>query len=252
MKRILLWIGISVLILITGLFIAGLIIHEPRPKAEPDSAADALAEKMLDALNETAWDSTRYVTWTFRGINEYVWDREANLVEVSNGDTRVVIHTKSLEYQVLKPRDEEDKHYQYFETAWANFCNDAYWLCAPYKVFDPGTKRAIVEDESGRPQLLVTYESGGVTPGDAYLWQLDKDYRPESFEMWVSIIPIGGLKASWSDWQTLESGALIAGKRMLLDRVEIPITEVRGGRDWKDIGLEEDPFANFDWEPGER
>jgi hypothetical protein len=246
MKKVLIWIGGIILTILLGLFIAGWIAHEPRPKARPSAAADELAEKMLTALNKSAWDTTRYVAWTFRGINHYIWDREANLVEVDNGDTRVVIHTKSLNYEVLSPDVSEDRQYKYFETAWANFCNDSYWLVAPFKVFDPGTTRAIVEDEDGRAQLLVTYESGGVTPGDAYLWQLDESNRPVSFQMWVSIIPIGGVKASWSDWQTLESGALLAGERKISDRFEVPVTGIRGGSQWSAIGLEEDPFTGLE------
>lgn len=246
MKKILIWIGGIILVILLGLFIAGWIAHQPRPKATPSAAADELTEKMLTALNKPAWDTTRYVSWTFRGVNEYIWDREANLVEVDNGKTRVVIHTKSLNYEVLSPAVPEDQQYKYFENAWANFCNDSYWLCAPFKVFDPGTSRAIVEDEAGQAQLLVTYESGGVTPGDAYLWQLDESYQPVSFQMWVSIIPIGGIKANWTDWQTLESGALIAGKRSILDRFEVPVTDIRGGSSWSAIGLEEDLFAGLE------
>jgi hypothetical protein len=246
MKKVLIWIGGVILLGLIGLLIAGWVAHEPRPKAAPSVAADELAEKMLSALNKSAWDTTRYVAWTFRGVNHYIWDREANVVEVKNGDTRVRIHTKSLDYEVLSPAVSTDRQYKYFESAWANFCNDSYWLCAPFKVFDPGTSRALVEDGEGPAQLLVTYESGGVTPGDAYLWQLDKSYRPVSFQMWVSIIPIGGIKASWSDWQTLESGAFIAGERKISDRFEVPVTGIRGGDHWSAIGLEEDPFAGLE------
>ena len=55
--------------------------------------------------------------------------------------------------------------------------------------------------------LLVTYISGGTTPGDSYLWHLDESGNPSSFQMWVSILPIKGLEASWQGWITTESGA---------------------------------------------
>jgi hypothetical protein len=47
----------------------------------------------------------------------------------------------------------------------------------------------------------VTYTSGGVTPGDSYLWILDENDRPIAWKFWVQKIPIGGLESSWGDWQ---------------------------------------------------
>lgn len=34
--------------------------------------------------------------------------------------------------------------------------------------------------------------------------------------MWVSIIPIGGLEASWEDWKKTESGAILATTHQIL------------------------------------
>jgi hypothetical protein len=74
---------------------------------------------------------------------------------------------------------------------------------APYKVRDPGTERKVVNTKMGKG-LLVTYTSGGVTPGDSYLWILDQNNRPVKWKMWVSIIPLGGLEFTWEDWQKHE------------------------------------------------
>ena len=95
------------------------------------------------------------------------------------------------------------------QKAIAYFNNDSFWLVAPYKIFDPGTERKVVVDENNNEALLVNYTTGGTTPGDTYLWQLDENGRPVNFKMWVSSIPIGGLEASWSDWITTKSGALL-------------------------------------------
>jgi len=55
----------------------------------------------------------------------------------------------------------------------------------------------------------VTYNSGGSTPGDSYLWHFDDTGKPTHFQMWVSILPIKGLEASWNDWTTTETGAML-------------------------------------------
>ncbi|MGS0527908.1 hypothetical protein ACU8V7_24695 [Zobellia nedashkovskayae] len=89
------------------------------------------------------------------------------------------------------------------------FNNDSFWLVAPFKVFDSGTQRSLVTLEDGSNALMITYSSGGSTPGDSYLWHLGPNGLPESYQMWVSIIPIGGLKATWDDWKIMESGAFL-------------------------------------------
>ena len=87
------------------------------------------------------------------------------------------------------------------------FNNDSFWLVAPYKIFDKGTERRLITLKNGKKALLVSYTTGGTTPGDSYLWHLDENGKPKSFQMWVDILPINGLTATWSDWVTTESGA---------------------------------------------
>ena len=81
------------------------------------------------------------------------------------------------------------------EKAVKYFNNDSFWLLAPYKIFDKGTKRSLVTLDDGHEGLLVTYTTGGTTPGDSYLWHLDSTGKPVSFQMWVSSLPIDGLEA---------------------------------------------------------
>ena len=87
---------------------------------------------------------------------------------------------------------------------------------APYKVFDPGVVRSSVTTADNKEALLVTYTSGGSTPGDAYLWHFDTNGTPVRYQMWVNILPIGGLEASWSDWVTTSTGAQLPTFHKLL------------------------------------
>lgn len=87
---------------------------------------------------------------------------------------------------------------------------------APYKVFDSGVERRLVKTEENKDALLVTYTSGGSTPGDSYLWHLDDTGKPKSYQMWTQILPIEGLEATWENWTTTESGAQLPTFHKLL------------------------------------
>ncbi|MEM1220492.1 MAG: hypothetical protein AAGH79_16340, partial [Bacteroidota bacterium] len=166
-----------------------------------------------------------------------------NAVEVKFKDTRVLVNLNQVTGIAYEKgeRVSENKEQKLVEKAWAFFCNDAFWLNAPAKAFDPGTERSLVTLKDGRQGLKVKYNTGGVTPGDAYVWILDEYNRPVSYKMWVQISPVGGIEFSWEDWVELSSGAQISTthKGML----ELKVTNLKDGQRWSDLGLTEDPLA---------
>ena len=109
---------------------------------------------------------------------------------------------------------------------------------------DPGVNRSIVEAENGSRALKLEYSSGGVTPGDIYVWLLDDNYMPKSYKMWVSIIPVGGLEFTWEDWIELPGGALIATKHQSKG-LTLELTNIKGAYDYQALNLE-DPFSELD------
>ena len=247
MKKFLKWSLIVLFLLILFVIGFGWSIHEPRPDSNPGAEADALARKMLQAVHKQKWDSTRYVYWNFANRNEYLWDKQRNYVRIKSGTSVVLLHTKSLEALAFDSGDrvrDKTEINDLKESAWANFCNDSFWFNAPVKAFDPGTSRSIVELEDGRKGLMVAYESGGVTPGDAYVWLLDENGLPKSWKMWVSIIPIGGLEFTWENWTEIGEGAKISQlhKNAL---ISIPVTDIKGGIDHKMLGYPNDPFQEL-------
>ena len=220
--------GIVLLLLIVALFVFYMIKNESLPEGQPSAEADAMAERMLEAMNKPAWDSTRMVSWTFRGEHDFEWDRVAHEVTVSWGDVQVRLKpdTKegiaTREGQTLNTEEQN----RYLEQAWDFFNNDSFWLAAPYKVFDPGTERSIVTCADGREGLMVTYTSGGTTPGDSYVWILGEDNRPVACKMWVRIIPIGGIEFSWENYETLPSGALVAQDHKAMGLLNVDLTNL--------------------------
>jgi len=193
--------------------------NEELPAGQQGAEADQLATHMLEALNEAAYLNTDYLEWTFKGSHHYKWYKSENTCEVYWDNFTVILdlenHDNSKVFVIEQEYNGVEKQ-DYIHKAEAYFNNDSFWLVAPYKVFDTGVERRLVKTEDGKDALLVTYTSGGSTPGDSYLWHFDDSGKPKSYQMWVDILPIEGLEATWENWVTTESGAQLPTFHKLL------------------------------------
>ncbi len=214
MKKIFKILGVVLLIGIIALTVLYFSNNEKLPKGKEGPEADALATKMLNALNYDAYKNTRFLEWSFRGKHFYKWDKKENIVEVSWDNNKVILNTKLPEQSKVFVDDKQIDDSELLKKATDYFNNDSFWLIAPYKVFENGIKRQKLKYK-GKDALLITYTSGGSTPGDSYLWILDDLGKPISYKMWVSIIPTGGMEATWNDWVTTTSGAKLPTKHEL-------------------------------------
>ena len=193
--------------------------HEDLPVGSNSEQADMIANKMLNALDYDAYKNTNYIEWMFKSRRFYKWKKSKQTCLVYWKDYKVDLNLK--DYMLSKAyihgfavegeigNDLIDKAIKYFN-------NDSFWLVAPYKVFDEGTKRSVVTLDDGSQGLLVTYTTGGSTPGDSYLWHLDHTGKPTHFQIWASTLPIDGLEATWTDWVTTETGALLPSLHKIL------------------------------------
>ena len=205
------------LTLFLGLSLVGLYYSydQELPQGTQGVEADLLAKKMLDAMNYGAYKELNYITWTFssRGRGRsYRWYKNQGRCKVLWDSISVDLNIKALKkssVQVNGLAYTGELKDDIIRAAEAKFNNDSFWLVAPYKLFDAGVERRLVKHDNGEDALLVTYKSGGTTPGDSYLWLLDDNYRPRAFQMWVSILPIGGIEASWEQWEKTAKGAYL-------------------------------------------
>lgn len=211
------------------------------PPLIKEADADEMAHKMLKALNKEAWDSLAFVSFSFRDAHDYYWDKQNNIVLVSWKNNKVTLDLNSLEGGVIVDgaRVEGDKAEKLRQKAWSFWCNDSFWFYAPFKVFDKGVKRSVVQMEDGNQGLMVSYESGGVTPGDKYMWILDENYLPTGWKMWVKIIPIKGVYTSWEKYVTLEGGAKVASFHKN-GQLTLGITKIKSGDKPVDIGWDKE------------
>ena len=235
------------ILLVLGVVIFGLVIHEPRPTATPETSedGDALARKMQAAVNLDAWKALEAIRWDFAGRHQLLWDKRRNYVRVRWDDIEVLRPLDRAEGVVTaggKAPDAEKKA-ELLKAAYAHWANDAFWLNPVAKLFDEGVTRSRVSSVEDGPGLLVEYASGGVTPGDAYLWLLDDAGRPKAWRMWVSNIPVGGLKATWEGW--IEVGGAQISTAHALGPITLRLEDVRGGA-LSAIEPGPDPFAALD------
>jgi hypothetical protein len=224
MKKILKVLGFIVLAIIAILVFLRFYFNEKEPQGVASSETGDMIELVYKNLNKPAWDSTQWVKWTFNK-NHYTWDKNQNKVKVLWVDLNTQQGSAKKAGVSLSGKDADKA----IKTAYSRFCNDSFWLTAPYKLTDAGTTPTLVTLSDGRKGLKISYNSGGVTPGDSYVWILNENGVPTSFKMWVSILPIGGIEGTWEDWQELSTGAKLATKHVIGGKYNSLATDVSGG-----------------------
>ena len=246
MKKFLKVSGYIFLALIMLLGAAFFKFNEKQPIGKTGEKAEALAQKMLQAVNKPAWDSIGVISWASRVGNKHLWDKKRGLAQVEWKNNKVLLDIdkktgKAWENQT--PVSDPKKSNKLVQDAYKMFVNDMFWLNPVVKIFDDGTERSIVTLPDGTEGLMVAYKSGGVTPGDSYLWLLDANGLPKAWKLWVKVIPIGGVEISWDNWVTLPSGAKVStmykAKGMSM---EIPTLNIKSAKDLAVYGLSDDPF----------
>ena len=194
------------------------------PVGQPGEAAEKLAQKMIKAADYDKWQATSAVTFVFRGDDRVFWDKKRKLIEVQ-------FKTKTVQFSELSGKSiclEGDRRLleecgELTQSAVKRFYNHSFWLNPVFHIQSPGAERALVENE----KLLVSFKSGGSTPGDSYLFTVDEEGKIADMRMWVSILTIKGMRAVFSDYRTTETGVRIAHHHKLSGIVSVDLSEVK-------------------------
>lgn len=239
--KIIKWALLSLFVLFIVGVIAIFLASQKLPEGETSKEADVLAQNMVKALNYKAYTESKFMRFTFRGSHDYIYYMPAKKVKVSWDNKEVYLRLNTLRGRTFVNGKEvfHEEKQKLLDKAWGYWCNDSFWVLAPFKVFDEGTTRKIVKDSDGKEGLLVEYNSGGTTPGDAYLWYLDENLIPTGWRMWTSIIPVKGVYTSWEGWEEHNEVLYSLKHKMLID---IDITNFGIYRNWRLLGYDVDPL----------
>lgn len=212
-RRLLLALATLLLGLLVLVPLSAWALSRPRPEGTPGPEADALAHRVEAAVGKAAWDQLGGIRFRYAGDHRYLWDRSRGRVRVEFGG-----HTAWIELAGRSGVAEKGgvrlagaEAEAALQKGYAWFCNDSFWFNPALKLFDEGVERELLPTG----ELLVRYGSGGVTPGDTYVYELGADGLPVAWRMWVQVLPVGGLRARWLDWTRFDNGAAYAATRRL-------------------------------------
>ncbi len=246
MRRLFKILGALVALVVVAVVVLIFALRHPLPAATPGPDGDELARKVAAFVGAEAWDKLGVVRWTIGGHRHFLWDKRRGFVRVRVGDDEVLydlVKQDGRAFHAGEERTGADKQ-PLLDKGYKLFCNDSFWLNPLVKLFDGGTSRARVEVD-GKPALLIAYASGGVTPGDKYLWLLDDDGRPRAWRIWASVLKIvPGIEFAWQDWTELDGARVATSHRALGLRVQ-PITDLAAAERPEQLEPGPDPFAGL-------
>ncbi len=153
-----------------------------------DLIATLLADKVMNAMGgREAWDATRYISWTFLGRRDHVWDKQEGNVRIEAPDRNLTIlmNINSMEGKAMVNGEEvtnPDSLETYMDLGKRMWINDSYWLVMPFKLKDSGVTLTYVGEDTTETGIRsdvirLTFEEVGVTPENAYDVWIDIDEK---------------------------------------------------------------------------
>lgn len=153
-----------------------------------DLLATLLADKVMNAMGgRKAWDETRFISWTFFGRRNHVWDKQTGDVRIEDPSRELVIlmNINSQEGKVQLQGEElsnADSLAKYLDMGNRMWINDSYWLVMPYKLKDTGVTLYYLGEDTTlagtkADVIKMTFEDVGVTPENFYDIWIDFDSK---------------------------------------------------------------------------
>ena len=161
-----------------------------------------IADSIAEAAGINHWDSVTEISFTFNverngGHTErsWIWKPKTNDVQMITSEDTIVYNRKRVD-SISKNADRA-------------FINDKFWLLAQFQtVWDTGIQTtyeknviAPISKDTLSKMTVVYGDDGGYTPGDAYDYFYDTDFKIKEWNYRKSNAPTPSLTTTWEDQQ---------------------------------------------------
>lgn len=230
-----------VIIISLSFYLLVVILSDDLPEGKLNSKATVILNQMRKASGYDKWQKeTSAIEFTFAEKNKHFYDKKRGYIEVIWDNYQVQIDKKTMKgivFENNEPVTDTSKTKNIIDKAWAKFINDMFWFNPLFQVFGPGAKHYYIDENN----IKVTFLSGGVTPGDSYVFEKDERGLLKNMRMWVSIIPVKGAVASYDNYVTTDNGIKVATEHQIFF-FNIRLTEIKSYREYP---VAEDRFKNL-------
>lgn len=210
----------AVLILLIAVLMPACRKEPGNPHAEgfdwehSDPAAIELADSVMAAMGgRKNWDATRFISWSFFGRRNLVWDKKGNRVRIESkpDSTIYLVNLDPLQGRVQVRGveiTEPDSLSRMLAKGKSIWINDSYWLVMPFKLKDSGvTLKYLGEDTTltgVRCNILeLTFREVGDTPDNKY--RVYVDLRDNLVKQWAFYRRASQDSANWvRPWDNYE------------------------------------------------
>ena len=199
--------------LILGLALTLISCKEEKPKVADTSPVElSIPEKIAEAHGYDNWNKIQSIKFTFNVDRDtmhyersWIWDiRKQEVSQIAEGDT-ISYNRKEIDSTLTRVD--------------AGFINDKYWLLAPFNlIWDSKSYSYEHQEETIAPiskthmqKLTIVYASeGGYTPGDAYDFYFEDDYKIREWVFRKANQPEPSTTTTWEDYELI--GGLLISK----------------------------------------
>ncbi len=196
-----------------------------------DEEAISIADEVMEAMGgRLAWDTTRFIKWTFFGRRDHTWDKHNGLANISvlSENLSITVDLNDKTGKVVKDGMEmtnTDSIDHYLDRGYKMWVNDSYWLVMPFKLKDSGVTLKYAGKDTTTlgatsDVLELTFSDVGVTPDNKYLVYVDEDTRlVTQWDYFANYVDeTARFQSPWPDYRKygdiLLSGGQIAGNRL--------------------------------------
>jgi len=148
-------------------------------KGRADNKAAKIASDIMTAMGgEEKWNNLHYVSWTFFGSRQLVWDKIGGRVRIdSPRDTSIYLidlynNTGRYSKNGIEVTDQTELA-EKIKRGTSIWINDSYWLVMPFKLRDEGVNLKYMREDTMstgvRADVLeLTFKEVGDTPDNKY------------------------------------------------------------------------------------